>query len=228
MERLGLNKVSNRLNIGGNVRFKRCDRKANRKQKSRVQFTPTRGSPKTMDNAFCTCNIVFGECILLIYFSLQSCCHVVYENFLMFELNGIDLFLIKEEMTKYVTCKFIQYQVDDLYFHNSNIHKSFIRSLWSRFNGIQKLYMHQNYHTNTYIPCIVYIWIPRTITKCRLISGFPYKLFIPLYIQQTIRMRSDVHLQQFLFGLSVKFWSQNFFLQYKSSKATETQKPKKL
>lgn len=124
-----------------------------------------------LENAFCTCTVYM-------YYSFYSFCHVV----LMFELNGIDLFLIKEEMTKYVTCKFIQYQVDDLYFHNSNIHKSFIRSLWSRFNGIQKLYMHQNYHTNTYIPCIVYIWIPRTITKCRLISGFPYKLFIPLYI----------------------------------------------
>lgn len=140
----------------------------------------------------------------------------------MFELNGIDLFLIKEEMTKYVTCKFIQYQVDDLYFHNSNIHKSFIRSLWSRFNGIQKLYMHQNYHTNTYIPCIVYIWIPRTITKCRLISGFPYKLFIPLHIWQTVRIRSSVHLHYWMKGFGVRF----FFLQYKSSTATETPKPK--
>lgn len=41
----------------------------------------------------------------------------------MFELKGVDLSLINKEMPKYVTCKFIQYKVEDFNFHSFNIQK---------------------------------------------------------------------------------------------------------
>lgn len=49
--------------------------------------------------------------------------HVVNENILIFELKGVDLFLMNEEMAKYVTCKFIQHKVDYCNFNSFTIQK---------------------------------------------------------------------------------------------------------
>lgn len=125
----------------------------------------------------------------------------------MFELKGVDLSLINKEIPKYVTYKFIQYKVEDFNFHSFNIQKYFILCLWSRLNGIQK-YIHvpapeisYDLHQNAFCT----FWVPVQSLRAVRFQDFIKKLFIPILIWQTIRIRSNVQLQQVLF-----FWG--FFM----------------
>lgn len=104
-------------------------------------------------------------------------------------------------MTKHVTCKFIQYKIDDC---NFQFQHSEIMHIFSDLTKYKK---------NTCIWIVIRLltsralctfWFPVHSIRAVWFQDFNYKLFILLKIWPTIRMRSDVHLHEFLFKIEWK------------------------